>query len=61
MSLLALVIGAACVALGMLSTSVASADTIFNPPSIPFSDSRSDFSASRPGTVVEGRYGPFVP
>jgi hypothetical protein len=57
---LALVLGAIIVALGMFWTSAASADIIYNPPNIAFSDARNDFKASRPGTVVEGRYGPFT-
>jgi hypothetical protein len=55
-----LLVGAITVVLGMFWTSAASADTIFNPPNIPFSDARTDYKASRPGTVVEGRYGPFT-
>jgi hypothetical protein len=57
---LVLVLGATAVALGLFSASVASADTMFNPPNIPFSDARNDFKASRPGTISEGRYGPFT-
>lgn len=56
--LLTLAVGAALIALGMFGTSAASADQIFNPPNIPFSDARGDYQASRPGTVVEARYGP---
>jgi hypothetical protein len=56
--LLTLALGVVVVALGMFWTSAASADQMFNPPNIPFSDARNDFQASRPGTVVEGRYGP---
>jgi hypothetical protein len=53
---LTLALGVLCVALGIFWTSAASADQIITNPS--FTDSRSDFQASRPGTVVEGRYGP---
>jgi hypothetical protein len=58
--LLTLLLGAMMVALGMFWTPVASADQVFNPPNIPFSDGRNDYDASRPGTVVEARYGPFT-
>jgi hypothetical protein len=54
--LLTLLLGAISVALGMFWTSAASADQIITNPS--FTDTRNDFKASRPGTVVEGRYGP---
>jgi hypothetical protein len=54
--LLTLLLGAITVALGMFWTSAASADQIITNPS--FTDTRNDFKASRPGTVVEGRYGP---
>ena len=57
---LALLLGAMSVALVLFWTSAASADTVFNPPNIPFSDARNDFNSSRPGTVSEGRYGPFT-
>jgi hypothetical protein len=58
--LLVLWLGSITVALGMFGSSVASADQIFNPPNIPFTDGRSDYNSSRPGTVVEARYGPFT-
>ena len=58
--LLTLLVGAIAIALGMFGTSVASADTTFTPPNIPFSDARNDFNASRPGTVTEARYGSFM-
>jgi len=57
---LLLLVGAITVALGIFGPSAASADTIFNPPNIAFSDARNDFKASRAGNVVEGRYGPFT-
>jgi hypothetical protein len=53
-----LLVGAITVALGMFWTSAASADQIINNPS--FTDGRSDFKASRPGSLAEGRYGPFT-
>src|SRR3954470_2967538 len=56
--LLTLLVGAACIALGMFWAATANADQIFNPPAVPFSDARGDYKASRPGTVVEARYGP---
>jgi len=56
--LLALVLGAVSIALGMFWASAASADQIINNPS--FTDARNDYLASRPGTLVEGRYGPFT-
>jgi hypothetical protein len=55
-----LLIGAITVALGMFWTATASADNMFTPPNIAFSDARNDFKASRPGTLSEGRYGPFT-
>jgi hypothetical protein len=57
---LTLLVGAIAVALGSFWTSVASADTMFTPPNIPFSDARNDFKSSRPGTLSEGRYGPVT-
>jgi hypothetical protein len=54
--LLAVLLGAVTIALGM--TSAASADQIITNPS--FSDARNDYDASRPGTLVEARYGPFT-
>src|SRR5262245_54715442 len=56
--LLTLAVGAALIALGMFGASAASADQMFTPPNIAFSDARGDYQASRPGTVSEGRYGP---
>jgi hypothetical protein len=56
--LLTLLVGAVLTALGMFWASAASADQIFNPPNVAFSDARNDFQSSRAGTVVEGRYGP---
>src|SRR5947207_9797221 len=56
--LLALLLGAVSIALGMFWTTAASADQIITNPS--FSDSRNDYLASRPGTLVEARYGPFT-
>ncbi len=50
----------AIAALSMFGTSAASADQIFNPPNIPLSDGRNDYKASRPGTLVEARYGPYT-
>src|SRR6478672_4285090 len=55
--LAALVVGT-CLALGWLGAATAGADQIFNPPQAPFSDARGDYQSSRPGTVVEARYGP---
>src|SRR4029450_1080460 len=55
--LLALVLGAVVLALGMIWTSAASADQIITNPT--FTDSRTDYP-SRPGTLVEARYGPFT-
>jgi hypothetical protein len=56
--LLALLAGAVAVALGMFWTPAASADQIITGPS--FTDARNDYNTSRPGTLVEGRYGPFT-
>ena len=56
--LFALALGVVAIALGMFWTSAASADQIITNPS--FSDSRNDFDASRPGTLVEARYGPYT-
>jgi hypothetical protein len=55
---LVLLLGAVTIALGMFWTSAASADQIITNPS--FTDTRSDYDTSRPGTLVEGRYGPFT-
>src|SRR3982751_2927913 len=54
--LLLLALGATVLVLGLFWTSAASADQIITNPS--FTDTRNDFQSSRPGTVVEGRYGP---
>jgi hypothetical protein len=56
--LLALLVGAVVIGLGMFWTAAASADQIITNPS--FTDARNDYDASRPGTLVEGRYGPFT-
>ncbi len=58
--LLALTLGVVAVALGMFGTATASANQVFNPPNIPFSDARNDYLSSRTGTVVEARYGPYT-
>ena len=56
--LLAALVGGTCLALVWFGAATAGADQIFNPPQAPFSDGRGDYQSSRPGTVVEARYGP---
>src|SRR4051812_40210800 len=55
--LLALLIGAITLVVGMAWSATASADQIITNPT--FTDNRSD-NPTRPGTLVEARYGPFT-
>ncbi len=61
--LLALVVGAVAIAVGMFWTSAASADQIITNPAqvaADYSNLRGAYNSSLPGTLVEARYGPFT-